>query len=60
MTRGDKIRSMSDEDLADILYDSINPDKYCECQEEAEEGGCEKDCSCRQCLIEWLGKEEHS
>lgn len=57
MTRGDKIRAMSDEDLADILYDSIDPDKYCGCPEDED---CDKNVPCRECLIEWLREEENT
>lgn len=59
MTRADKIRNMTDEQLAELLFpDVFNPDLYCTEIEAAKDGACEKTCSCRECLLEWLKEEE--
>ena len=52
MTNADRIRNMSDEELADILFDS--------CIDHIEVSSCErmfeKD-SCKECVLEWLQSE---
>ena len=62
MTRADKIRNMSDEELGgfidDLLVGDINPEMFCDELEVAKDGPCEKECTCRDCIIEWLKKEE--
>ena len=51
-TNADRIRSMSDEELADILFDS--------CIDHIEVSSCErmfeKD-SCKECVLKWLQSE---
>lgn len=52
MTNADRIRNMSDEELADILFDS--------CIDHIEVSSCErmfeKD-SCKECVLNWLQSE---
>lgn len=52
MTNADRIRNMSDEELADILFDS--------CIDHIEVSSCErmfeKD-SCKECVLKWLRSE---
>lgn len=60
MTRGDKIRGMTDEQMVDAAFD-IGIDDYLEfCQERPE---CHKVWSvpqkrCKQCMLEWLQEED--
>lgn len=52
MINADRIRNMTDEELADILFDS--------CIDHIEVGSCkrmfEKD-SCKECVLKWLQSE---
>lgn len=51
-TNADRIRSMSDEELADILFDS--------CMDHIEVSSCErmfKKDSCKECVLNWLQSE---
>lgn len=53
MTRADKIRSMSDEELAEFLHtigDKVND--FCNCPQP----NCSKNDGCIQCLVDWLRK----
>lgn len=52
MTNADRIRNMSDEELADILFDS--------CIDHIGTDRCErmpKKVSCKECVLEWLQSE---
>ena len=57
MTNADRIRSMTDEELADILFDScteymgLDECKYPDCNIN------EQKKVCRKCVLEWLGSE---
>lgn len=63
-TNADRIRSMSDEELADAMLNlneigdhisfCVNAEK---CDEIMENGGLIPDGMCRQCLIKWLQSE---
>ena len=65
MTRGDKLRGMTDEELADVILDNHmdgNID-FCRSRPECEEGldsasGTIPEEDCRLCLIEWLRQED--
>lgn len=51
MTNGDKIRQMSNEDMADFFYQ----EKYCP----PDQGyNCNKKASCVECWLEYLEYEE--
>ena len=58
-TNGDRIRAMSDEELAEYFtpdyYDS--PKVYCPVQPVIGEGECAMRSDCRQCWLEWLKRE---
>lgn len=47
MTNGDKIRKMSDDELAEIIM----------CPHEIERGMCNDEMSCPECCNEWLAEE---
>lgn len=65
MTRGDKLRRMTDEELADAILDNHMDDNIAFCQSRPE---CDErldsasdtmpEMDCRRCLIEWLSQEE--
>lgn len=64
MTNGDKIRSMSDDELAELLYSFQNLEdkvKFCKNKTERDnilDSGKEiPDAMCKQCLVEWLQSE---
>ena len=65
MTNADKIRSMSVEELADvmIMLDASSSEKipfcisYRKCTDMLDAGEAIPDEMCRQCLIDWLQKE---
>ena len=46
MTNGDRIRAMTDEELAEIFSETIC--KWCECKTRV---------SCKECCVEWIQKE---
>lgn len=57
-TRGDRIRSMTDEELAEILADVLTGDKFCkdkpECREMLDKHIDIPDEMCQKCVVEWL------
>lgn len=58
-TRGDRVRAMTDEQLADAILDIPGLDielDFCRKEdcEEAEKGECWDNGACRACLIAWL------
>lgn len=61
MTNGDKIRSMTDEELVDNFYMAENPDirlyptGFCFAMPVGEDGVCYDDC--RECFINYLKQE---
>ena len=67
-TNGDQIRkigSMTDPELAELLWQVLYDDledkiRFCpdrpECEELAEQGAVPEE-NCKQCLIDWLGKQ---
>lgn len=64
MTQADRIRAMSDEELAELFYqfESISDKfKYCknkpECEDLLDEGKTIPDNMCKKCLVEWLQSE---
>ena len=61
MTQADRIRSMSDEELAELLYSIQNLEdkvKFCknkiECDNILDSGKEIPDNMCKQCLVDWL------
>ncbi len=58
-TNADRIRSMTDEELAEYFmpdyYDG--PKFYCPVQPVIGEGECAMRSDCRQCLLDWLREE---
>lgn len=60
MTRGDKIRSMTDEQIAEVLIEH-NMDygiDFCQNKEECnQDGPKDPETDCTRCLIEWLKQE---
>lgn len=63
-TNADRIRSMSDEELAELFYqfESLSDElKYCknktECEDLLDEGKTIPDNMCKKCLVEWLQSE---
>lgn len=64
MTNADRIRSMSDEELAEYLYSIQNTEcelRFCknktECDSELDKGKTINDSECKKCLVEWLQSE---
>lgn len=64
MTNADKIRAMSDEELADLFYSFQNLEdevKFCKnkgvCDDILDDGNDIPDAMCKQCLVEWLQSE---
>ena len=64
MTQADCIRSMSDEELAELLYSIQNLEdkvKFCknkiECDNILDSGKEIPDNMCKQCLVDWLQSE---
>lgn len=61
-TNADRIRSMSDEELAEFFtpfyYDG--PKFYCPAQADVGEGECAAKSDCRQCWLDWLKQEEQN
>ena len=64
MTQADRIRSMSDEELAELLYSIQNLEdkvKFCknkiECDNILDSGKEIPDNMCKQCLVDWLQSE---
>ncbi len=59
MSKGDKIRAMSDEELAEFLFKVNAASKHCM----TEEGDCKwedyptHDKGCKDCFLEWLKSE---
>jgi len=49
-TNADRIRAMTDEELASFLYHSWNNALWCN-------GGCDGECSCEPCWLNWLKQE---
>ena len=49
MTRGDEIRSMSDEELEDFMYAKDIP--WCD------DSGCPTETLCKDCFRKWLQSE---
>ena len=68
-TNADRIRSMTDEELAELLYSLQTEDldgMFCKTEETCEEmldsGDEIPKCMCKQCLVKWLraeSEEEH-
>ena len=63
-TNADRIRSMSDEELAELLYSIQNLEdkvKFCknkiECDNILDSGKEIPDNMCKQCLVDWLQSE---
>ena len=60
MTNGDRIRAMSDEELAEALYYGFDIE-YCsnapECGEMLNTDEGVPEARCKGCLLEWLQKE---
>ena len=63
-TNGDKIRAMSDEEMADLFYSFQNLEdevKFCKnkgvCNDILDDGNDIPDAMCKQCLVEWLQSE---
>jgi hypothetical protein len=58
-TNADRIRSMSDEELAEFFtpfyYDG--PKFYCPAQADVGDGECAAKSDCRQCFLDWLQQE---
>jgi hypothetical protein len=58
-TNADKLRAMSDEELAEFFtpfyYDG--PKFYCPAQADVGEGECAAKSDCRQCWLNWLRQE---
>ena len=52
-TRGDAIRSMSDEELAEVIPCPYMKDDYDECRF----GWHEPEMTCEQCKLQWLKSE---
>lgn len=50
ITNADRIRAMTDEELASFLYHSWNNASWCN-------GGCDGECSCEPCWLDWLKQE---
>lgn len=61
MTRADKLRSMTDEQLVELIFDSgaDNQIDFCPNRPECLDGDV-SDEECKRCLLEWLGSEEES
>ena len=64
ITYGDKIRAMSDEELAELLYSLQNLEdkvKFCKnkdvCTDILDDGKEIPDNMCKECLVEWLQSE---
>lgn len=64
MTNADRIRSMSDDELAELLYSIQNLEdkvKFCknkiECDNILDSGKEIPDNMCKQCLVDWLQSE---
>lgn len=61
MTRGDKIRSMTDEQIAEMMIEQgmdYGID-FCQNKEKCNQDGPEDpETECTRCLIEWLKQEE--
>ena len=60
-TNADRIRSMSDEELAEYLYSIQNAEcelRFCknkaECVSELDKGQTINDSECKKCLVDWL------
>lgn len=49
-TNADRIRLMSDEELASFLYHSWDNSSWCN-------GCCDEECSCEPCWLDWLKQE---
>lgn len=61
MTRGDKIRSMTDEQIVDAAFDIGIDDCIDFCQNRYECGntvGPIPDEWCKKCMLEWMQKED--
>lgn len=58
-TNADRIRSMTDEELAEFFtqYYYDGPKFYCPVQPVIGEGECAMRSDCRQCLLDWLKQE---
>ena len=52
MTNGDRIRNMTDEELAEYIIVVWDKDDYCDTAPEKCKGR-----TCQQCRLEWLKKE---
>lgn len=60
MTRADKIRSMTDEQIADAAFDIGIDDYFDFCQNRPEcdnQVGAIPDEWCKKCMLEWLQKD---
>ena len=64
ITHADKIRAMSDEELAELLYSFQNLEdevKFCKnkdvCTDILDDGKETPDNMCKECLVEWLQSE---
>ena len=59
ITNADRLRAMSDEELAEFFtpfyYDG--PKFYCPAQADVGEGECAAKSDCRQCWLDWLRQE---
>lgn len=58
MTRADKLRSMTDEQLVDFIFEYGIDERlnFCRVLPEREDG-CASDEDCKKCLMEWLKEE---
>lgn len=52
MTNADRIRAMTDEEMAGFLYRSWKIAVWCH-------GGCDGECSCEPCWLDWLKQKIH-
>ena len=59
MTNGDRIRSMSDEQLKDFLVDEVLNWAWCDDTAPIDNNTkiCLKGCTCNDCCEEWLKEE---
>lgn len=61
MTRADKIRNMTDEELVEFAFENGVDDCFCFCKEKQEcEGDIDKNTltqMCKRCMLKWIREE---
>lgn len=60
MTRGDKFRSMTDEEIVDAAFDTVIGDyvDFCKSRPECDnQDGIIPDEWCKKCMLEWLQED---